>query len=743
MDDSSGPSHERAETPRRRPRRINPPRRLTTDLGVHLLDRLNVIYRHRFVAAGSFLLIVLLSLLRTYTTTPLYRAQARLMIEMEDERTTAMAGAISGVNTSSWQDPKVFYETQYSVLTGTELARRVVRRLGPVSESDWSGPARSGLNRLLSLFNRTPAHADAASAATESTQIAQLLSQVSVEPVQNSQLVDVVVVSSDPAIAARAASLLAEEYVQLNLELRRQNMVASVEWLSRELVAQQKKVEGSERALAQYREDQQALSLEERQNIVVARLNQLNDAVTKAKTNRVQKEALYNQIKALGAEVSADTVAAILQNPFVQAIKTRLGELRREKATLLDRYGEKYPDVARVDASLQDVSRQLDTELSKATDAVRNDYQSALAEERTLTTALEEQKDAAMDLNRKSVGYTVLEREAHSNRQLYEALMLREKELQVIANGRGNNVRVTDKAEPPGTPFTPTPVRDLMLALVAGFALSLGLVFLLDYLDDTVKTPDDVTGKLKIPFLGLAPKVSIQGPPLLSQWVPHEFGEAFRSLRTSLVFSSGAAPTRVVMVTSAQPLEGKTTTVCNLAIALAMGGPRVLVIDADMRRPGVHRALGIENRTGLSHVLTGQASMDDTLVALDHPKLWVMTAGLPPPNPSELLGSDQMQILLDETKRGRFDWVIIDTPPVIAVTDAVVLSAVVGGIAFVIGSEMTAHQHAARALATLTGNGAHLLGAVLNRVDLKRNKYYYSRYYGYKKKNYYSTQPAS
>ncbi len=396
-----------------------------------------------------------------------------------------------------------------------------------------------------------------------------------------------------------------------------------------------------------------------------------------------------------------------------------------------------------MNASIQDVSRQLQTELAKATEAVRNDYRSALAEERTLTAALEEQKGVAMDLNRKSVSYTVLEREAQSNRQLYEALLLREKELQVMANSRGNNVRMTDHAERPAAPFTPTPRRDLILAMVAGLALSLGLVFLLDYLDDTVKNPDDVTGKLKLPLLGIAPKVSIDGPLLLSHDVPHEFGEALRSLRTSLTFSSASEPTRVVMVTSAQPLEGKTTTACNLAVALAIGGARVLMIDADMRRPGGHRALGIENRLGLSHVLTGQATMDAALVALDHPKLWVMTAGAPAPNPSELLGSDQMRALLDEAKRGRFDWVIVDTPPVLAVTDAVVLSAIVSGTVFIIGSEMTQRQHAARAIDTLTANGSHVLGAVLNRVDLKRNKYYYSRYYGYKNRNYYFTQPAA
>ncbi|HEY6360119.1 MAG TPA: polysaccharide biosynthesis tyrosine autokinase, partial [Vicinamibacterales bacterium] len=409
----------------------------------------------------------------------------------------------------------------------------------------------------------------------------------------------------------------------------------------------------------------------------------------------------------------------------------------------LERYGEKYPDVMKVNATLQDATRQLQTELAKAIEAIRNDFQSALAEERTLAAALEEQKSAAMDLNRKSVSYTVLERGAHSNRQVYETLLQREKELQVMANSSGNNVRVVEGAEKPGAPFTPRPRRDLALGTVAGLVLALGLVFFLDYLNDTVKNPDDVTEKLKIPLLGLAPKVTGGEQPLLSHEVPYEFGEAFRALRTSLIFSSRSEATRLVMVASAQPLEGKTTVACNLALALAIGGARVLLIDADMRRPALHRALRIENGTGLSHVLTGQAQMEAAVVALENPKISLLTAGISPPNPSELLGSGAMKTLLEETKNGRFDWVIVDTPPVLVVTDAVVLAPLVGGIAFVIGSEMTRCQHAARALDTLMASGPGLLGAVLNRVDLKRNSYYYSRYYGYKNRNYYLNQSTA
>lgn len=726
----------------------------------HLLDRLNVIYKHRRVAASVFLLVVLASLLRTYTTTPLYRAQARLLIDLQDERTAAVATALNGGSAPAtyWQDPQVYYQTQYSILAGREVGARVVRQLdlGRVAEFNGTGASDPALRRTLNALAETVAapFRQLAGKSTgsvpiadvepsESVLISRFLSRVSVDPVQNSRLVDVGFVSADPALAARGVNALAEVYVEQNLELRRQNMLASLDWISQELVKQQKKVEDSERAMAQYREDKNALSLEERQNIVVARLNQLNDAATKAKMDRVEKEALYNQVKVLAPTASADTIPAIQHNAYIQAIKSRLADLQGQQATLLERYGEKYPDVQKVNASIQDTSRQLQTEIAKAVESIRNDYESAVAQEQTLTAALDEQKAAALDLNRKSVDYTVLERDAKSNRQVYENLLQREKELQVLANSQGNNIRIMDHAETPGGPFVPTPRRDLVLAVVAGLALSLGLVFFLDYLDDTVKNPDDVTNRLHVPILGLVPKVHDGKQLLRSPDVPHEFAEAFRSLRTSLVFAGAATPTRVVMVTSAQALEGKTTTACNLALALAINGSRVLLIDADMRRPGVHRALGIENGTGLSHVLSGQARMEDALVAHETPNLWTITAGVPPPNPSELLSSESTRALIERAQQGRFDWVIFDTPPVLPVTDAVVLSSLVGGVAFVIGSEMTQRQHAARAIDTLRASGSRLFGAVLNCVDLRRNRYYYSRYYGYKTRNYYFTEPAA
>src|SRR4030095_2328586 len=386
-------------------------------------------------------------------------------------------------------------------------------------------------------------------------------------------------------------------------------------------------------------EDQNALSLEDRQNIVIARLNQLNDAATRARTNRAQKESLYRRVEALGPKTSPDSLPGILQNPYIQSVKSQLAELERRRALLAERYGDKHPEMLTINASIQDATRQLNLEMAKAVDAIRHDYESARLKESTLATELEEQKGVATDLDRKSVNYTVLQREAESNRELYQTLLKREKELQVLANSRGNNVRLIEAALVPGAPFSPNLRRSATLGGVVALLLAIGLVLALDYLDDTIKTPEDIN-RLGLPFLALIPAVrGDRERPVLSG--SNDFGEAIRSLRTSLALSTASSGNNVVLVTSAQPLEGKTTTACNLATALAYGGQKVLLVDGDMRRPGVHRGLGLDNECGLSELLDGRATLAQSVQRLVEPDLWVMTAGSMPPNPSELLGSER------------------------------------------------------------------------------------------------------
>jgi len=728
---------------------------------IHLFDRLAVIIKYYKIVLVVSVLVTSGMMYQTYTTIPMYRAEARVLI---DEEHTAQVDFKEPV---AFTDPELYNQTQYKILQGRDLARRVVRRLklAQVPEFNGTGPTPTGLSqwldatkaRVMAPFSSKPpvvgktlppqapagpdtatAPADASAADTDTVEqdlINAFLGRVGVSPVRSSRLVDVSFVSADPEFAATAINALAEEYVKQNLEFRLQNTDKTLQWLQQEVAKQAATVQASERLLAEYRENQNALSLEDRQNIVVSRLNQVNDSATRARAQRVQREALYRQI---AGTQDRESLAAIVQNPIVQNLKNRLGELERDKARLAERYGDKHPEIQRAASLIADTQRQIDAEVDKTVASIKNDYETALAEEKTLGQDLESQKSAAMDLNRKSIDYSVLQREAESNRQVYESLLQREKELRVVSNSRANNVRLLDRAQVPGGPFSPDVQRAWMMALLFGLGLGAAAVFAIDYLDDTVKTPEDVTWRLKLAFLGLVPRVRGDRHPLLSGPVPHDFGEAFRALRTALVMSNTTRGTRVIAITSTQPLEGKTTTAVNIALALAIGGSRVLLIDGDMRRPSLHKAMRIPNDKGLSHLLTGQAKMREVVHRSSDPNLLIITAGATPPNPSELLASDGMRTFIQQLSVGPFDWVIIDTPPVLAVTDAVILAPLVSGITFVIGSEMTRWRLAERALATLQGGNPKSINAVLNRVDFDRNRYYYSRYYGQHFQSYYA-----
>jgi capsular exopolysaccharide synthesis family protein len=721
---------------------------------VHILDRLAAVFRHIRLVASVFAVVLAIGLVHSYSTVPRYLAKATILIQ--DERSTSVTN-LSANDRTYWEDPEPYFNTQYQILRGRGLGRRVVGKLDLVHHPVPSGP-ESGLfatfgaaRSKLSAWIRAKTSSSPATAAPqeppsrdetseESAAVGAFVGGIQVIPVKGTRLVDVTYDSTDPQFAAVAVNTLVQEYVEQNLDLRLRNIDTTLDWLGQQLSKQALKVEEAERAMADYRTEQNALSLDNRQNIVGARLNQLNDAVTKAKTARLEKQALHDQVRNLDPNSpNLDTFPVVAQSPVIQTLKGQLSSLESERAKNAERWGPNHPEMQKLNGSIENVRRQLQLETAKVVESIRNEYRAALANEQSLAASLEDQKRQAMDLDRKSASYTVLEREAASEREVYNSLLQQEKELRVIRNSRANNIQIMDTAETPKGPYVPNRRKDILMSIVLGLALAVGLAFGIEYLDDTIKTPDDVTRRLRLPLLGLVPAVRGERAPILARQVPHDFGEAFRSLRTSLVFTSRGDGPRLIGVTSTQPLEGKTTTACNLAMVLAYGGARVLLIDADMRRPGLHRTMGIENQAGLSHVLTGQARVRDVVRRTHDPNLLVMTAGRTPPNPSELLASTRMRQLLQNLASGPFDWVIVDTPPVLAVTDAVILSAHLSGLAFVVGAEMTRRAHVDRAIETLQTGQPRIIGVVLNRVDFDRNKYYYSRYYGYQYKSYYGT----
>lgn len=726
----------------------------------HLLDHIAAMLKHRRLAGAAFVVVVGVMMMQSYSQIAMYRTSSRVMIQ--DERTLAV-GNLNANDPAFWEDSDPYFNTQYSILRSRGLARRVVERLQLQNHPLFNGtaPRRQGISTMIaearrkvsgvvqSLLHRAPATPAAElpspdEGAAEAAVVSQFLGGLRVAPEAKTRLVEIIYECSDPQFAALAANTIAEEYAAQNLELRLATYQKNLRWLSEEVAKQEKKVNDSEAALTQYREARNALSLGDRQNITVARLNALNETVTRQRTERLQKEATYTQLKGIDpASDAADGFPVVAASPGVVEAKNRLTDLLAERARLSARYLPSHPEMQKLDVQVKNARETLIAQRARVIESVKNDYDTAVAQERSFAASLDQQKNEAMDLERKSGGYLVLQRQADSDRQLWQSLLQQQKELQVVSNSRSNNVQVVDRAEVPGGPFSPNTRREWFTAMIAGMLVAFGLAFGVEYLDDTVKTPEDISKRLGLPLLGLVPAIRGDRVPLLSETVPHDFGEAFRSLRTSLVFTAGAGQVRTIAVTSSQPLEGKTTTACNLATALALGGSRVLLIDADMRRPGVHQIMRVQNDNGLSQLLVGQSRVREAIQRTTEPNLFVIAAGRTPPNPSELLASDRMKSFLENLSHGPFDWILLDTPPVLAVTDAVVLAGQVSSVVFVIGSEMTRRVHADRALTTLRAGKPRSIGVVLNRVDFDRNKYYYARYYGYNYKSYYGSAPPA
>jgi succinoglycan biosynthesis transport protein ExoP len=715
---------------------------------IHILDRLAVVYRYRQIAITVFVLASAAMMIQGYSNVQYYQSKAQILIE--DERSTA----IPGINTDNtyYEDPEPYYKTQYRILMGRDLTRRVIKKLNLENVPEYNGTATAPTGvpflskvkeRVAQLLRRAPAAASEApkidETPDESALVSAFITHVNVIPVAGSRLVDITFTARDAKFAALAVNTLVDEYVSQNLALKLEGSENMIGWLEQEVAKQQGKVQESERGLAEYRDKQNALSLDDKQNIVLSRLNKLNDDVMVSRTKKAQKEVLFNQIRAVSAGQSPETIPSVGQSTSVQTAKARVVEAQRARAALAERYGERHPSLQKASSDLQEAQRQYELEVSRAIQQIRNDYDTAVLEEQTMARALDAAKADAQDLSKKSVNYNVMEREANSNRQVYESLLQRANELRVSSNSRSNNVRVVDHAETPRAPMTPAGRRTWLLSLGVGLVLAVGVAYGLDYMNDTIKTPEDVTRRLKLPFLGLVPSVRGDKHPMLaSSNVPVDFGESFRALRTSLISKYPSEGTKIILITSAQPLEGKTTTAANIAMALAYGGSRVLLVDADMRRPGLHRPLRLTNERGLSQVLTGQARVRDVIQRTVDPNLLAITAGKTPPNPSELLASERMKTLLTNLSHGPFDWIVVDTPPVLAVTDAVILAPMVSGVTIVIGAEMTRRRLAERAIETIMQARPKYAAVVLNKVDFARNKYYYSRYYGHQYKNYYA-----
>lgn len=734
------------------PLRISPvqqPEATQAEWDVHLMQYVRAVYKRRYLAMAVFLLVVGGVTLRTYTATPIYEATTRLLIDAENPNVVGFQEVIN-----EQQARADYYLTQYNMLQSRSLARRTIEAMnawqhpalgGGTAAAQPTGIVARARGQIESWMGQAPSAPISVPGVDETAQqsavIDAFLGGLTISPLRNSRLVDVQYRSTDPDLAAQAANALVSAYVDQTLEYKFLASQEATDFLTERLADQRRQVQDAETALQRYREQNEAISLEDNENIVVQKLADLNAAVTRAKTIRIEKETLYEQLRGNRTNPALlDTFPAILTNSFIQGLKSELSSLQRQKASLGEKFLASHPQMVSVNTAISNTEAKLAAEVEKVVLSVKSEYDSALAQEKSLTTALNQQKGEALAMNQKSIEYSVLEREAQSGRQIYDSLMQRAKETGVSGELRTSNIRVVDAAERPKAPAYPRKRLNLLAGIGAGLLLAVMLAVLFEYVDSRIKTPEEIKGYLGLSHLGMLPLMAKPADGAryvrLDAAVPANFSEAFRVLRTNVLFSSASDGAQTMIVTSTGPGEGKSLVASNLAISLAQAGKRVLLIDADMRKPKVQDVFGVPAEPGLSNLLVADAKASECVRPSGAKELWVLPAGRIPPNPAELLGSQRFQDLLTSLK-SHFDWIIIDTPPVMAVADVSVIAHLVSGTLFVIGSEMTSRHAARTAVQQLAGVQARFVGAVLNRVDLERNSYYYSQYYRREYTSYY------
>lgn len=709
-------------------------------------DYWRILQKRKWTLIVSVIVVVIAAGLISLHMTPIFDATARLSISQQPSN---LLNFKDGDNSQSSGNQQQDIDTQIKIMQSETMGETVIRRLNLDGRPEFAGTYLTKNSGGIAVSESVTKER-----LREEGLIRKFLQNLKVQQVPSTSLVDIRYSSPDSSLAAEIANAIATIFIEQNIKARYDSTMQAADWLSKQLADLQIKVESSQAKLVQYEKEHGIVGTDDKQNLTVDKLDELNKELTQAQADRIQKESLSEIAKS----TSAESLGPILQDPVLTALRQQHTQLEAQYAMLSTQFGVGYPKVLEIKNQLDLIDKTYKEEVQNSVNRIQNDYQTALKREQMLQGALTEQTTVADQLNQNAIQYKVLRQEADANRQLYEGLLQKLKEASLAAGLESSNIRVVDRARVPLHPARPNIPLNMEFAVLIGLVGGVAIAFALEALDTTVRTPDQAETISGLPTLGVIPLHSMldaavsrintsrllhAGPhnkarleSLIAYLEPRsEIAEAYRALRTSILLSSVGQPPRSILITSSVPQDGKTMTSVNTAVVLAQQGKRILLVDADMRRPSVHKIFGLGGHVGLSNILTGGAKTSDTLQATVQPNLFVIAAGPIPPHPSELLSSALMQDLIKKW-REEFDHVIIDSPPVISVTDAVLLSVQMDAVILVIRSGQTTTALVRRTRDLLQSVKANILGVVVNAADLTSPDYY--NYYYRSKYRYYT-----
>ena len=712
------------------------------DDSISVKDVLRIVAKHKWLLLAAVSLCTAVAILQGLTTTPVYQATVLLQIDRASARIVQFNKDVDPYQ----EDDSLMLQTQYELLQSRSLAERVIDDL----QLD---PARA---RLAGITPGAPVGAAAESAAPEGGWLASVLAgyrrlgkpsvndreflgrealvggfmgAVKVEPVRNSRLVKVKVVNSNAGQAARVANAIAHAFIALSMERRAQSSVYAKTFLEDQLKATKAKLEESERMLNTYAKSNAILTLDEKTNVISQTYTDYSSALGRVEQERLKAESVYNAVAS-----NPESAPQVLESKTVQAYKEQRAKLEAEYLSNLAVYKPEFPKMLQLKTQISELNARIKAEVASVLVSIKGQYEAVKKQEEQVRARLQDTRKEVLLTQDKSVDLNLFKRELDTNRQLYDGLLQRLKEVGVTSGVTSNNISVVDEANTPLFPISPNLMKNAGIGLLAGLLLGVGFIFMRENLDDSVKHADEIEAKLGLPLLGIIPQMKkklAQGHTLALLTVDDprgSFAEAYRSMRTALQFSTAEGSPRRLMVTSSGQSEGKSTTALALAINLAQLGQRVLLIDADMRNPSLHKVLKRSNDSGLSSYLSGDELRETLIRKSSIPNLGILTAGPHPPSPVDLLMGPRLLKLLDRAEAMGFEKIVIDAPPVLGIADAIVLGNQVQNILFMVKAGDTRLSSVRDALRRLRLGGLMPLGVVLTGAAAVETQYY--GYYG-------------